>query len=475
MHRPPALEADTDGADLARLWPVGIDPHAGVLGEPTGRHAERGQRVDHQLLDVAHVLGGPHPVRHVDDRIADELPRPVIRDVTAAADADQLGTDVSGVAAQVAVEVRPWAVREDVRMLEQQQVLLASTVEQRLLDGQRLPVRDRAEPADAQHQTSDGPVPRLQDLLDPLEEVGGVGAVERSVVPRHGEVADRMDGDRLAAVGAGHHDGLAVDRVRRQDRHLRLVDDRHRQHRSRRAVVRDGERPATDLVGSELLRLRPTRQVVDLTSDRAQPLAVGIADHGHDEALIFEIDGDAEVDVVVHDDLVLADAGVEVWELGQRVDRRPADERQVGQAEALVLLPLPLHGAAGAVDVGEVHLDDAERVRADRLAHDHVGAGQLADLREPDAAVALAGGDRRCWRRSRCGRGGRSLGSLGSRSGLGRRFLRGRRGRRLAGGLGALGIDVVEHVVASDAAARTRAGDLRRVEAVLVDEATHDR
>ena len=40
---------------------------------------------------------------------------------------------------------------------------------------------------------------------------------------------------------------------------------------------------------------------------------------------------------------------------------------------------------------------------------------------------------------------------------------------------GALGIDVVEHVVASDPAAGTRSGDLRRVEAVLVDEPADDR
>ena len=90
------------------------------------------------------------------------------------------------------------------------------------------------------------------------------------------------------------------------------------------------------------------------------------------------------------------------------------------------LLPPVLHRGAGRVDVGVVDLDDAEGVRADALAHQHVGAGELADLRQRDRLVALPGGDRRR---------GRRLGGGGRRRGRGR--LRGRRrrlgGRRLVG------------------------------------------
>ena len=45
------------------------------------------------------------------------------------------------------------------------------------------------------------------------------------------------------------------------------------------------------------------------------------------QTLVLEVDGDAEVDVVVHDERVVDDAGVEVRELGERVDDRPGDER----------------------------------------------------------------------------------------------------------------------------------------------------
>ena len=55
--------------------PVGVDPHTGVLGQPPGRQAERGERVDQELLDVAHVLGRAEPVASSTDRVADELAR----------------------------------------------------------------------------------------------------------------------------------------------------------------------------------------------------------------------------------------------------------------------------------------------------------------------------------------------------------------------------------------------------------------
>src|SRR3954453_11161216 len=75
------------------------------------------------------------------------------------------------------------------------------------------------------------PVTGFEVVLDLGEEGGGVGAVEGPVVPRQGEVADGVDGDRLAAVGLGDDDRAALHAIGGQDRHLRLVDDRHRQQR----------------------------------------------------------------------------------------------------------------------------------------------------------------------------------------------------------------------------------------------------
>ena len=60
--------------------------------------------------------------------------------------------------------------------------------------------------------------------------------------------------------------------------------------------------------GAELLGPGPAGEVGDLAGDGPQPLAVGVVDDRHDQALEVEVDGDAEVDVVVHDQLALADA-----------------------------------------------------------------------------------------------------------------------------------------------------------------------
>ena len=101
VHRAPVLEAHADGADLARVRPVGVDPHARVLGQSAGVDAEGRQRVDDELLDVAHVLGRAERVGDRQDRIADELARAVVRDVAAAAHGDEVGADRGRIAAQV--------------------------------------------------------------------------------------------------------------------------------------------------------------------------------------------------------------------------------------------------------------------------------------------------------------------------------------------------------------------------------------
>ena len=147
-----------------------------------------------------------------------------------------------------------------------------------------------------------------------------------------------MDGDRLVAVVVGDHDGLAGDAVGGEDRDLRLVDDREHQKRAERARVGQRERAAGDLVGRQLLGAGPGGEVVDVAGDGPQPLVVGVVDDRGEQALEVEVDRDGQVDVVVHDELAVADRRVHVREVAQRVDHRPGDERQVGEAEALLAL-----------------------------------------------------------------------------------------------------------------------------------------
>ena len=190
--------------------------------------------------------------------------------------------------------------------------------------------------------------------------------------------------------GTGDDDRPPLHAVGRQDRHLRLVDDRQRHGRAERPRVRDRERAAGDLVGRQLLRPGPCRQVADLTGDGAQPLAVGLPDDRHHQALEVEVDGDPEVDVVVDDQLVLAERGVDLGVLGDGVDDGPRDERQVGEPEALGGAPLVLRRPAHPLDGFEVGLDRRVHVSGGRLRADHVLGGPAADVRVRDGGVALA-------------------------------------------------------------------------------------
>ena len=105
----------------------------------------------------------------------------------------------------------------------------------------------------------------------------------------------------------------------------------------------------------------------------------------------------AEVDVVVHDQRVVADARVHL--AGSRAPRRrtPHDERQVREREALVALPLGTVRGADALDPLEVDLDRRVHVRARGLRPHHVLGGAPADVVERDDLVAArrARGDSR--------------------------------------------------------------------------------
>ena len=73
--------------------------------------------------------------------------------------------------------------------------------------------------------------------------------------------------------------------------------------------------PATSSAASRCARAA-RGEVGERVGQRRQPEPLGVAHHGDDEPLEVEVDGDAEVDVRVHDQRVVADAGVDVRELG---------------------------------------------------------------------------------------------------------------------------------------------------------------
>ena len=161
MHGAAAGQPHADRRDLAGGRARRVDPHPGVVGEPARPgQPELGERVDQQVLDRPHVLERTLGVGERDDRVPDELTGPVIRDVTAALDGDEVGPDRGRVAPQVGGEIGVGAVGEDVVVLEQQQVLFGAVVEQRLLHGQCFAIGHPPQPSDPQqgarrHQNSE--------------------------------------------------------------------------------------------------------------------------------------------------------------------------------------------------------------------------------------------------------------------------------------------------------------------------------
>lgn len=124
MHRTTSGDPYADGSNLARASAVRIDPDAVVMSEPTGLGAEVSQDVDEQLLDSLHVrCGVGHTAAplsgHGQDRVADELTRAVVGDVTTSVGGRNSGTHRLDVNEQVLTR-GPLRQRHDMVMLEQE-------------------------------------------------------------------------------------------------------------------------------------------------------------------------------------------------------------------------------------------------------------------------------------------------------------------------------------------------------------------
>jgi hypothetical protein len=176
-------------------------------------------------------------------------------------------------------------------------------------------------------------------------------------------------------------------------------------------------------------------------------------DHGDDEPLVVEVDGDAQVDAVVDDQRVLTHRGVEMGVLGQRLDRGQGGEREIGETEPLLRLEALTVGPPHQFDPLVVDLLDHQRVRGRGLRPGHVLGGTTPDVGERDDLVPHRGARPVC------------LVPLPVRDARYRgRVHRGRRSRWTAGG------DQRFDVAAGDPPTEAGAGDRRRVDAVFVEQ-----
>jgi hypothetical protein len=201
------------------------------------------------------------------------------------------------------------------------------------------------------------------------------------VVPGQAQIGHRANRYRVPASVVRDDDGPLDDSLQVEDRDLGLVDDRRGGERSVASGIGDRERAAVDLVGAQLPRAGPSGKLGYTRREALMGELLRTMDHGHDQTVLAERDGDAEVDVSVARQRVAVERGVQRRVLLQCVDHTAGDERQVAEAE---LLPLDLERR-------HVRLDDRGAVgRRLQRAH-HVLGNRAPHARQAFALLARGG------------------------------------------------------------------------------------
>src|SRR5680860_82275 len=119
VHGDAAADPDAEGRDLAFGAPViGTQPDTAATRDAGRSHAEIGADMDQGLFQPAHVVDDEHVVGQPHDRVADELTRPVERDLAATVHVDY--RDPGGVATRTLVRLGALAGGEHRGVLEEQ-------------------------------------------------------------------------------------------------------------------------------------------------------------------------------------------------------------------------------------------------------------------------------------------------------------------------------------------------------------------
>lgn len=118
VHGGPARDPHADGADLAfRPALGGGEPDAGAALDPHRPDAVAVEQRHDRGLEATHVVDDAHAVGELHDRVADELPGPVVGDLAAA-----VGGDGGGAVLGVVRRLRASPRGIDGRVLQQDDV-----------------------------------------------------------------------------------------------------------------------------------------------------------------------------------------------------------------------------------------------------------------------------------------------------------------------------------------------------------------
>jgi hypothetical protein len=98
--------------------------------------------------------------------------------------------------------------------------------------------------------------------------------------------------------------------------------------------VGNGEGSAAHVVGRECAGPGSSGEVGDHAREPGEAESIGVGDDGDDEALVVEVDGDAEVYGAVRNEVIVADGCVAVRIVVQRVDDGAGDEGERGESRS---------------------------------------------------------------------------------------------------------------------------------------------
>ena len=144
------------------------------------------------------------------------------------------------------------------------------------------------------------------------------------------------------------HHGALLDLVHAENAGLRRIQDRGRHQRAVNAAVRNGEASASHVIRGYLAVAGAVAEIGDLRFNLGKVHATGIADDRHDKAL-RRADGDADIVIVLVNDVGAVDLGVDGREFLQRLDRGKNEHAHetkpgsVGGLEFLAVVGAHLH------------------------------------------------------------------------------------------------------------------------------------
>ena len=167
----PSRNAHADRADL------GVpDPRSAQPCDPSRREAVVGADADHHLFEIAHVTVHVATIGiEIDDRIADELPWPVVGHIAAAAGLEHLDAERGQpfrCRHDIAATVLLHADGDDVRVLQKKEGVWnapgLAVVNQGALQLERVRVRDEAKPTDVErrHSPSNSSIPFFTSAMN---------------------------------------------------------------------------------------------------------------------------------------------------------------------------------------------------------------------------------------------------------------------------------------------------------------------